>query len=647
MGVLRNLILALVTLLGIALLFVTVTWKWLSYELIPNRVYDIGQIQNMSFDYIVVGAGTAGCVLANRLSADANHSVLLIEAGDVFGAASIVPLFSTAMQQTEVDWAFRTTPQKHSSHGLINNQQFLPRGRGLGGSGQINYMLHFTGIEQDFDRWQQLGAPDWGYAQLKPYLEKHEQEHQPKSVPPEGVDLLDVGCGTAGSRKDDEIFEQNQYPTFIQSDKSPQLEFCSKTSPPTTVEPKLHVTPVRTDENLLAKAFTDVGLELSSEYRFEAAKYTIRKGVRWSSYHAYLRQAFGRPNLYILTNTVSQKILFDDRKRATGVRISDEDENPVELKANKEIILSAGAIQTPQLLKLSGVGPALELRRHRIPLVHDSPNVGQNYFDHLNLPLFVSINTSASVTLTKVLDIRSLKSYLRDGKGVLSTTAVAGIGSNARSGGHSGIILFGMGSVDEQALRHVSNMDESTFRAFFPLHHNTSQEGFLMLNTCHHPKSRGAVYLRDLKANSSPFINPNYLKDRFDIDCMIKAIRTAAKTVNSVAFQKLGAKLHWPMLKRCANFGPYEEDFKTNRPSERYLECILRISALTGHHPGGTAAIGANSDAPIDNELRVNGVCGLRVVDGSVFPAPVSGTPNSVIVAVAERAADVILRDKV
>ncbi|XP_055641926.1 neither inactivation nor afterpotential protein G [Toxorhynchites rutilus septentrionalis] len=637
MGLLRKIVVSFALLVGFSAGIIAWIWIRLSYEHIPNRVLHAKSLQNSSFDFIIVGAGTAGCVLANRLSSIANVTVLLIEAGEVFGPASIVPLLSTTMQQTEYDWSFRTTPQKYSSHGLINNQQFLPRGRGLGGSGQINYLLHFTGIKEDFERWERLGALDWGYERMKPYFEKREKGEEKK---------IDSTCNP--NLNDDEIFEQNQYPSLSpDASKSTLLEFCATKKSPTDQRPSsdtsnLHISTVDPETNHLTKTFIESSSELGPGYSFDAPKYTIRDGIRWSSYHEYLRPTFSRPNLFILTGTIVQKIIFDEDKRAIGVAIDNPDTNiPLEILARKEVILSAGAIQTPQLLKLSGVGPSLELKRHRLPVVHDSPNVGQNYFDHMNLPLFVSINTTASVTLDKILNIQNLWKYLIEGEGVLANTAVAGIGSHR--GSKFGIILFGMGSVDEQALRHVSNFKADVFRAFFPLHQNTSQEGFLFLNTCHQPKSRGAVYLRDTKMESKVFVNPNYLKDKSDVDCMIKAIRIAAKTVETEPFKKIDARIHWPVLKRCSNFGPFEEDLRTNRPSDRYLECILRVAALTGHHPGGTASIGLHSEAVVENYLRVNGVSRLRVVDASVFPAPVSGTPNSIIIAVAEKAADLIM----
>ncbi|XP_058449737.1 neither inactivation nor afterpotential protein G [Malaya genurostris] len=613
-------------------------WFWLGYEYIPNRVSNIEDLRNASFDFIIVGAGTAGCVLANRLSANSNNSVLLIEAGDVFGAASIIPLLSTTMQQTQYDWAFRTTPQKYSSRGLIDNQQFLPRGKGLGGSGQINYMLHFTGKKEDFDRWERLGAHDWNYERMKPYLKRLEY----------GTDKFEEAIEGHCHTESKDIYEPiPQYQTSAQSsDKQSSLNQCSSTiknENPKHVTQSLnwYINTVNAENNPLTTSFLQASFELGLNDDFHPARYTIRDGTRWSSYHGYLRPAFERSNLKILTESTVQKVVFNDHNRAKAVLVEHSSGHYVEIEANQEIILSAGAFQTPKILKLSGIGSAIELKRHGIPVVHDSPGVGQNYFDHLNMPLFISINTTASVTVDKILNVPNIWNYLTKGSGVLSTTAVAGVGSPR--GSKYGIILFGMGSVDEKALRHVSNLRQDAFRAHFPFYYNKSQEGFLFLNTCHQPTSRGAIYLRDRQAQSHPFINPNYLKDKFDIECMVSAIRLAAQTVETVPFRRIGAKIHWPKIQRCINFGPHLEDFRTNNPSDRYLECILRESALTGHHPGGTTAIGLHSEAVVDNNLRVNGVERLRIVDAGVFPAPVSGTPNSLVVAVAEKAADVIL----
>uniref|UniRef100_A0A1Y9H2T1 Glucose-methanol-choline oxidoreductase N-terminal domain-containing protein n=1 Tax=Anopheles dirus TaxID=7168 RepID=A0A1Y9H2T1_9DIPT len=643
MGCLKKLVLAAFVSAVLFCSTLLLLWIWLGVEIIPNQIRDPRLLQDHSFDYIIVGAGTAGCVLANKLSENPNVTVLLVEAGDTFGAASIIPLISTAMQGTKYDWAFRTTPQKYSSFGLGNNQQLLPRGKGLGGSGQINYMLHFTGIPEDFDRWERLGAQGWNWHAMKPYLDQLSP-----LVDRDMDETDDVMAECNQELTGEELYEPNhRYASMLaEGDKHDSVSFCTKKTVPKTRQAasmdRLHITEVDSDESLLAKVFTEAPLELGQGYIFTPARYTIRNGIRWSSYHAYLRPAFNRPNLSILTSTTVVKVLFDETKRTRAIVVKKigVDQKPVTVTVGREVILSAGALHTPQLLKLSGIGPKLELQRHGIEMVHDSPQVGQNYFDHLNLPLFVSINATASVTVDKVLSLETIVQYLKSGQGVLATTAVAGIGRPR--GGRHGIILFGMGSVDEQALRHVSNMKQDTFRAFFPSYQNTSQEGFLFLSTCHQPRSRGAIFLRDRHIDREPFFNPNYLKDRTDIECMTEAIRLAARTVRTEAFRRIGAHLHWPRIKRCSNFGPPDND--REEPSDRFLECILRTSALTGHHPGGTAAIGDRADAVVDSELRVNGVHGLRVIDASVFPAPVSGTPNSVVIAVAEKGSDLILQ---
>uniref|UniRef100_A0A182MCE4 Glucose-methanol-choline oxidoreductase N-terminal domain-containing protein n=1 Tax=Anopheles culicifacies TaxID=139723 RepID=A0A182MCE4_9DIPT len=578
-------------------------WIWLGMEMIPNQIRDPHVLRDRSFDYVIVGAGTAGCVLANRLSENPNITVLLVEAGDTFGAASIIPLISTAMQGTKYDWAFRTTPQKYSSYGLGNNQQLLPRGKGLGGSGQINYMLHFTGIPEDFNRWEQLGARDWNWRAMKPYLDKL---NYPSENSDHYEDDMQQDCNQ--ELTGEELYETNTHYASIlsESEKHASISFCTRKVATQqrhfSTANRLHVTEVDTRDSLLAKVFTEAPQELGHGYHFRPARYTIRNGIRWSSYHAYLRPAFGRPNLSILTSSSVAKVLFDETNRTKGVLVQTigKGQPPVNVAVGREVILSAGAFHTPQILKLSGIGPKLELKRHGIELVHDSPAVGANYFDHLNLPLFVSINVTASVTVDKVLSVDSFLQYLKHGQGVLATTAIAGIGGPRD--GQYGIILFGMGSVDEQALRHVSNMKQDTFRAFFPSYQNASQEGFLFLSTCHQPSSRGAIFLRDRHIDSAPFFNPNYLKNRADIECMIKAIRLAARTVRTEAFRKIGAHLHWPHIKRCSNFGPPVDS--KEEPSDRFLECILRTSALTGHHPGGTAAIGKDGEAVVDNQLR-------------------------------------------
>lgn len=185
-----------------------------------------------------------------------------------------------------------------------------------------------------------------------------------------------------------------------------------------------------------------------------------------------------------------------------------------------------------------------------------------------------------------------------------------------------------------------------TFRAIFPYYANSSQEGLVLLNACNQPISRGQLSLVSVQAADRIRVNPNYLKDSNDVSCVIRAIRLAVEIMSSKPFRRMGAKIVWPRFKNCRSFGPFEEDFITNQPSDHYLECLIRTSGTTAHHPGGTCAIGKQSYSPLDNEFRVRGITSVRVADASVLPTPVSGTPHTVLIKVAEHASNIILRSR-
>ncbi|GAB0099777.1 Neither inactivation nor afterpotential protein G [Sergentomyia squamirostris] len=538
------------------------------------------------YDFIVIGAGTAGIIVAHELTLYSNFTVLLVEAGGQFGWLSSIPLACTLLQGTPVDWAFKTTPQEHVGRGMHGRKMCYPRGKGLGGSGQINYMLHSEPVPEELDEWTKKGARSWGYESLKCYFLKLYRSG------------LQCHERFGNSRK--------FYKTFIDTEVS-----------------KL--------SHILSKASNDLNNRHESNYTFRLAEYTTKNGRRWSAFNEYLYPSVKRNKFHLMMNTQVQKIIFDEKKRAVGVRIPTDSGQKV-VRARREIILSAGAIQSPHLLMVSGVGDRHELEQFNIEVVHDAPQVGKNLFDHLTTPIYVSINDTMSVTKEKVLSFKNILNYLIYGTGILANAAI--IGTVREKNAPHGLIIFGIGSADEISLRMTSNYDMDTFNALFPLNGNDTQEGFILIGTCYYPESRGSIKIRGNSVNKLPHIDPNFLSKHSDVACIADVLKLGMEILRTKPFQRIGAKIHWPKLKQCRHVLP-----SGAVPTDEYLECLIRTVSVIGHHPSGTCAIGE----VLDDQLRVKGVRRLRVIDGSIFIQPLSSFPNSVIAAIAERASHMIL----
>ncbi|XP_022129805.2 neither inactivation nor afterpotential protein G [Pieris rapae] len=578
------------------------------------------------YDYIIVGAGTAGCVIASRLSEDPNVKVLLVEAGGHMGYFTKIPLTATAAQQGPNDWSFHAKPQKYSSFGMWNQTPVIPRGRGLGGSGQINFLLHGFGLPEDYNRWSQLGFHGWTFKDLKPYFLK--------------------AFGTTESE-----FE------------SPCVAggYCNESKIP------MHLKKVD-ENNELMNTFKRASSRLTDRYTlFRKATAPVLSGRRHQAFDAYLKPALNRPNLHVLLKTQAVSVRFVD-KVASSLYVLEDHKYLNNIFVNKEIIISAGAIKTPQILMLSGIGPRDLLKRLKIVPVLENSHVGRNLHDHLNVPLYVSIRKPISVTLAKVFSFFTAWDYYWKGEGHLSFPPVAGIEYKNMSA----LMLFAMGSTSERLLRDLSNYKPQVFRDMFPFHNDTSKEGFVFLASCVQPRSRGSVSLRDTSTTVPVVVNPNYLHQEYDVQCIVKALRRAERLISTKPFKDIGAKIHWPRIERCLSLWRYSSQDqlglqrrrkklkyqkgvertkpqtitppKTRRPSsppDEYLACVTREVAVTGHHVGGTCAGGT----VLDNHLRVKGVKGLRVMDASIFPSPISLFPNSVIIGMAEKAVDLIKTD--
>ncbi|XP_063870481.1 neither inactivation nor afterpotential protein G-like isoform X2 [Scylla paramamosain] len=600
------------------------------------------------YDFIVVGAGTAGSVVAARLSETPHHRVLLLEAGGEEPWLSSIPLAAPLLQGSRYDWKYMTTPQKKSSEALVGKRSAWPRGRVLGGSGSINYNIHMHGSPQDFQAWeQQYGATGWGFAEMKKYANKAEcLRLRPKlfkeECTMEAVPLQQKGCsgGSNGTSKEGQGHVRQ---------------------PQDAVQ--CYDPPIRTQtaSSILTSTFLAAGKELGLpvgnlndeiDYGVMAARTTVFKGHRWSSFTGYLKPSLGRPNLHVMLHTQVTKVVWDG-KRAVGVEFVQWDNARLNgtVYARGEVILSGGAINTPLLLTHSGVGPKHVLKKLQIPEVSPLSGVGSNLQDHLNLPLYVSLEKPVSLNLAKLRTVSNLWNYFfNSGKGDLGQPAIEGVGVMPGEGKQQEVaaILFNMGAVDKHLYSEVANMKLEYFEKMFPGMDNQSQEGFIFLVTCLHPQSTGHLQVVSSDPRQPPVIDPGYLSHPADLPCMRHAFKFGMRLLRTKAFQSLGAAAHLPRYKECveavggaAGPGPGED---ARARYKEYVNCIVRIGAITGYHPLGTARLGQPDDpkAVVDLELRVIGTERLRVVDASVMPTQISGTPNSAIIVIAEKASDLI-----
>ncbi|WP_321901651.1 GMC family oxidoreductase [Burkholderia cenocepacia] len=530
-----------------------------------------------SFDYVVVGAGSAGCVLANRLSDGGRHTVCLLEAGPADNYMWIhVPIgYGKTMFHPVYNWGFHTDPDPN----MHNRRLYWPRGRTLGGCSSINGLIYVRGQQQDYDHWAALGNRGWSWRDCLPYFRR--LEHNTLGEGPTR--------GTGGPLWASAIRQRHELvDAFVAA--SNRLG-------------------VRTVDDFNTGDQEGVGY-----YQL-----TTRNGLRCSTAVAYLKPARGRPNLHIETDAQALKVLFDGAQ-ASGVRYVQHGKVH-EVRALREVILAAGALQSPQLLQVSGVGPAALLDRHGIAVVADRKGVGENLQDHLQVRLIYEVTKP----ITTNDELHSWVGRAKMGlQWALFRDGPLAIGIN--QGG-----MFCRALPDESATPdiqfHFSTLSaDSAGGSVHPFPGCT-------YSICQlRPESRGTVRIRTDDARDAPSIQPNYLDTERDRRTTVAGVRFARRVA--------AAEPMAPLMKREVRPGA---DAQTD---DELLE-FCREYGQTIFHPSGTAKMGVASDplAVVDERLRVYGTRGLRVVDCSIMPTLVSGNTNVPIVMVAEKASDMILED--
>lgn len=517
------------------------------------------------YDYIIIGAGSAGCTLANRLSEDPQTSVLLLEAGSDDKKREIhIPAAFSKLFKTPYDWEYYTEEEPR----MANRKMYWPRGKVLGGSSSINAMIYIRGHRHDYDSWRDAGCEGWSYADVLPYFKKAENQERGAS------------------------------------------EYHGVGGP-------LNVTDMRY-VNPLSRAFVEASKELGipENSDFNGAvnegagvfQTTQKNGARWSTVNAYLKPALSRRNLTVRANAQVSRVLVENGRAIGAAYLADGKIETV--RANREVLICGGAINSPQILLLSGIGPADHLKAVGIEVVVDLPGVGENLQDHLVAG--AAYHSTRPISLSNAERPGNLLNYLLFKKGPLtSTIAEAGSFIKTRSDLPAPDIQFHFAPV------------------FFKNHgfEPVPGHGFTIAPTLLHPRSRGRIRLRSDDPFAHAEIHANYFGEEEDARTLLAGMKLAHELAHTRAF---------------ADYLGDEIEPNTWKKADSEVIAGMSQSAETIYHPAGTCKMGSDAMAVVDAQLRVRGVEGLRVIDASIMPTVIGGNTNAPTIMIAEKAADMI-----